>query len=329
MSFAGHQECFKCSGCWNTNWAGRRASAFTKAKPRFGIEEGSSQQVQHNSPQQPEWRSQTLWCGEEIQRLGAPVGQVEFVQAQLTKKGAEHEALLEMIPQVPNVRVVLRRCEGEFPIEDSTAGVDSGIRQASRRATGPLSEKGSPHQHNASGSASCSVNAVDSLGIGNSERTRDAAHWGSWADCLEMIKIRHPDVVRRIVQEMATRSSRCFQAVEEAASRLRLMGVDTPNWEVLSAGLRPEEGRRVKHRERDPTQPRHGWQKVASAKVHKQHRCTEVGGRPFSECVQLALDATLVVHPSWGWDTFEEVRQDGRGCFAIGKGGARRPGTQN
>ena len=60
---------------------------------------------------------------------------------------------------------------------------------------------------------------------------------------------------------MATRSSCCFQAAEEAASRLRLMG-DTPNWEVLSAGLRPEEGRRVKHRERDPTQPRHGWQKV-------------------------------------------------------------------
>ena len=27
-----------------------------------------------------------------------------------------------------------------------------------------------------------------------------------------------------------------------------MMGVDTPNWEALSAGLRPEEGRRVKHR---------------------------------------------------------------------------------
>ena len=246
---------------------------------------------------------------------------------------------------------------------------------------------------------------------------------------------------------MATRSSRCFQAVEEAASRLRLMGVDTPNWEVLSAGLRPEEGRRVKHRERDPTQPRHGWQKVASAKVHKQHReevvwpllsssqrasvrsqsgplasvpftsfptcrvtrmesepftvlllrrlrmplplsvrscvcgrrldlfghhraacsragvlsrrgfavesaveqicreagarvstnvmvgdldiagsntrCTEVGGRGrgtvhFRRCA-VGTGCNFGVHPSWGWDTFEEVRQDGRGCFAIGK----------
>ena len=27
------------------------------------------------------------------------------------------------------------------------------------------------------------------VGIGNSQRTRDATPWGSWADCLEMIKI--------------------------------------------------------------------------------------------------------------------------------------------
>ena len=121
---------------------------------------------------------------------GAPVGQVEFVQAQLTKN--EHEALLEMIPQVPNVQVAWLLI------------------------------------------LFCAL-ILGGLGTGNSERTRDAAHWGSWADCLEMIKIRHLDA-RRIVQGMA----RCFQAVEEAASRLRLMGVDTPNWEVFSAGLRPE-----------------------------------------------------------------------------------------
>ena len=99
------------------------------------------------------------------------------------------------------------------------------------------------------------------LGIGTWERTRDAAHWGCWADFLEMIKIRHPNVARRVVQGMATRSSRCFQAVEEAASRLRVMGVDTQNWETLSAGLRSEEGRTIKHRERDPTEPRHGGRK--------------------------------------------------------------------
>ena len=106
--------------------------------------------------------------------LGAPVGQVEFVQAQLTKKGAEHEALLEMIPQVPNVQVpwlLILFCAGgnaNFLLRT----VQPELTQEFARhhdATGPLSEKGSPHQHNASGSASCSVNAVDSWWVGHWE----------------------------------------------------------------------------------------------------------------------------------------------------------------
>ena len=38
------------------------------------------------------------------------------------------------------------------------------------------------------------------LGLGNAQRTRDAAHWGSWADSLEMIRARHPEVARRVVK---------------------------------------------------------------------------------------------------------------------------------
>ena len=37
------------------------------------------------------------------------------------------------------------------------------------------------------------------LGLGNAQRTRDAAHWGSWADSLEMIGARHPELARRVV----------------------------------------------------------------------------------------------------------------------------------
>ena len=51
-------------------------------------------------------------------------------------------------PQYPVcvvAHLVLRRCEGELPLEDSAVGVESGVRQTPRRAVGPLSEKGSPH----------------------------------------------------------------------------------------------------------------------------------------------------------------------------------------
>ena len=32
------------------------------------------------------------------------------------------------------------------------------------------------------------------VGVGGALRLRDAAHWGSWADCLEMVRARHPQV---------------------------------------------------------------------------------------------------------------------------------------
>ena len=32
------------------------------------------------------------------------------------------------------------------------------------------------------------------LGLRNAERTRSAAFWASWADCLPMVYARHPDV---------------------------------------------------------------------------------------------------------------------------------------
>ena len=44
------------------------------------------------------------------------------------------------------------------------------------------------------------------LGLGNTQRTRDAAHWESWADSLEMIRARHPEVASRVVKGVATRS---------------------------------------------------------------------------------------------------------------------------
>ena len=55
------------------------------------------------------------------------------------------------------------------------------------------------------------------------------------------------------------------------------------------------------------------WNKSAEKQKPRhrgqQHRCTEVGG----------TGCHFGVHPSWRRDTFEEVRQDGRGCLAIGK----------
>ena len=63
--------------------------------------------------------------------------------------------------------------------------------------------------------------------MGSASRIRDAAKWGIWADCLEMIQNRHPDVARSVLQGLASRASECLESVENAAERLRRVGVDT------------------------------------------------------------------------------------------------------
>ena len=78
-------------------------------------------------------------------------------------------------------------------------------------------------------------------------------------------------MAHNVVQVLATRASQCFQAVEDAADRLRRDGVNTQVWEALASGLRPPVGRQERLRERNPTEPLHGWQKETSSKVHKNH----------------------------------------------------------
>ena len=55
------------------------------------------------------------------------------------------------------------------------------------------------------------------LGVGGTGRVRDAAFWGSWADCLDMVKARHPQVA----QDMMTgfRSSPCSTEMEHTGGR--------------------------------------------------------------------------------------------------------------
>ena len=77
---------------------------------------------------------------------------------------------------------------------------------------------------------------------------------------------------RRLSGGIAAESSQCCKVVAHAVSRLRAIGVKTPSWDALSAGLRLEEGRRARHSDRDPTEPRYGWQKVASEVVQRRHR---------------------------------------------------------
>ena len=94
----------------------------------------------------------------------------------------------------------------------------------------------------------------------------DAAHWSSWADCLEMVQNRHPHIAHSILGGLATRTPGHLRAVQESGDRLRGSGVQVPSCEALAAGLRPEDV----DMEPEPSQPKHGWQKFASVTVDSE-----------------------------------------------------------
>ena len=100
----------------------------------------------------------------------------------------------------------------------------------------------------------------------------DAAHWSSWADCLEMVQNRHPHIAHATLGGLATRTPGYLRAVQESGDRLGGIGVQVPSWEALAAGLRPEDV----DMEPEPSQPKHGWQKFASVTIQNVHRETVV-----------------------------------------------------
>ena len=75
------------------------------------------------------------------------------------------------------------------------------------------------------------------LGLRSATRTREAACWASWADCLFMVRNRHPVVVDRIRMD----ELECTRSAAVAAHHLAgVEGFEVHSWEALSHGLRPD-----------------------------------------------------------------------------------------
>ena len=82
--------------------------------------------------------------------------------------------------------------------------------------------------------------AKNGLSPWHNVRLRFAAHWGSWADCLQVVKARHPMISGMMVKALADRSP-TIQAVLSCERTLRDSGFDAPNWEDLAEGVRPHQ----------------------------------------------------------------------------------------
>ena len=58
------------------------------------------------------------------------------------------------------------------------------------------------------------------LGLTSAHRTRFAAHWASWADCLRTVKERHPVIAEMMIRHLQKGPALSFHSVKTCAQRL-------------------------------------------------------------------------------------------------------------
>ena len=165
-------------------------------------------------PEARVWRSDVSQplSEQELKILGTPVGQLEFVRAELAKLLVKHQVLLDRISAVNDLQsawlwltfcaatranISLRSVPPQLALEFATAH-DANVWQC---FCGLFDFH--PEQITASGVVVASLPLrLGGLGIRSAVGTQAAAHWASWADALAMIHARHPAVAHSIVRAL-------------------------------------------------------------------------------------------------------------------------------
>ena len=84
--------------------------------------------------------------------------------------------------------------------------------------------------------------SLGGMGLRNTERTSPPAYWASWADCLSMLRARHPDVAALCVDQMQNpRGPPSLEGAQTAAGHLSgVEGFQVTSWEDLAMVCAPQ-----------------------------------------------------------------------------------------
>ena len=97
-------------------------------------------------------------------------------------------------------------------------------------------------------------------------RTREGAHWASWADSVATVSSKNADLAATIVDGLNSRADGCFAVANQSADRLVDFGVELPSWDAIVEGATPDH---IHATPTDEPSVARGWQQHVSDKVEK------------------------------------------------------------
>ena len=234
-----------------------------------------------SDPEARVWKGSGIPTAEQgVRILGTPLGHPDYVHSYLQNVLNEHGVLLSRIPLVEDVQsawALLLHCAGgranymlrvvrPEAVQRFAEGHTNGLWECLRNILGSSVEVDPTIRD------TCTLPlSLGGMGLRNATRTSPPAYWASWADCLGMLRARHPDVAALCLHQMQEpRGPPSLVSAQTAARHLfGVEGFQLPSWEELAHGLRPPE---VEPDDFEAGGCRGGWQHEASIRVERQHR---------------------------------------------------------
>ena len=244
-----------------------------------------------SNPRSIVWRGSQLPLElQGIKILGTPLGHPEFVARHLQGVLEEQRVFLNRIPLVSDIQsawLLLLHCANARANYQIRAVTPEGVEAYARahddgiwQCFCELLELDPTAGDNRREIANLPL-LLGGLGLRSASRLRESAHWASWADCLEMIHQRHPDVANRLVAQLEGHpDTPCLRAATTAAwSITGVMGFEPPSWTALAGGVRP-----AQHQPEDfePGATGGGWQHEAACRIEQRARDTLLLSLPDS-----------------------------------------------
>ena len=166
--------------------------------------------------------------------LGVPLGQPAYIREFLENKSREQTVLFERIQWVNDPQAawfLLMMCaltRANFWLWAVRPELIEAL--ATRQRVELFAHHlGHPRTPASSQVLSSLALSAGGLGLESAHRVRVAAHWGSWADCILMVRRRHPALAEMWIHDFVHGNAPCFLAVRSCQQELADASLEMPS----------------------------------------------------------------------------------------------------